>query len=62
MCKTGEKQPYYLDNIWKQMSKELTKSQVWWHKPISLAFRRLRQKDCEFGTNLGYIVRLCLKE
>jgi hypothetical protein len=22
---------------------------------------RQRQKDCEFNTNLGYIVRLCLK-
>lgn len=22
------------------------KSQVWWHKPISPALRRLRQRDC----------------
>jgi hypothetical protein len=30
--------------------------------PIAPAFRRWRQKDCEFGVRLGYIARPYLKK
>jgi hypothetical protein len=29
--------------------------------PIIPALRRLKQKDCEFKVNLGYVARPCLK-
>jgi hypothetical protein len=40
---------------------EATYSQEWCKKTIILAFRRLRQEDCEFKDSLGYIVNSCLK-
>jgi hypothetical protein len=35
---------------------------VWWHTPVILALRRLRQGDCEFEASLGSIGRLYLKK
>lgn len=32
-------------------------SQVWWHTPVILALRRLRQEDFGFEANLGYRAR-----
>jgi hypothetical protein len=34
---------------------------VWLHTPVISALGRLRQEDCKFKANLGYIVRPCLK-
>lgn len=31
---------------------------AWWHKPIILVLKRLRQKDCKLEVNLGYIMSL----
>jgi hypothetical protein len=28
---------------------------VWWHTPVNLVLRRLRQEELEFEANLGYI-------
>jgi hypothetical protein len=36
-------------------------SNAGWHKPVIPAIRKLRQEDPKFKTNLGYILRLCLK-
>jgi hypothetical protein len=33
-----------------------------WYTSVILAFRRLRQKDCEFRAILCYIMRPCLKK
>lgn len=30
------------------------KSWVWWHTPVILAFRRVRQEDLKFKASLGY--------
>lgn len=35
-------------------------SQGWWHIPLTLALRMLRQEDQGFKINLGYIARPCL--
>lgn len=29
----------------------------WWHRSIITALWKLRQEDCEFKANLGYIVK-----
>jgi hypothetical protein len=36
-------------------------NQEWWHMPVILVLRRLRQKELEFKASLGYRARLCLK-
>jgi hypothetical protein len=35
---------------------------AWWHTPIILALRRLRQEDHEFQTSLGHIMRPYFKK
>jgi hypothetical protein len=34
---------------------------VWWHNSVIPALRRLRQCDCEFKSQPGFIVRSCFK-
>jgi hypothetical protein len=31
---------------------------MWWHTPVSLAFKRLRREELKFEVRLSYIVRL----
>lgn len=41
------------------LQKQSVSRQVWWLMPITPAFRRQRQRDCqEFKANLSFIVRL----
>jgi hypothetical protein len=36
--------------------------QAWWHRPIILAFKRLKQEDSTFEVSLGCIERLFLQK
>jgi hypothetical protein len=35
---------------------------MWWHMPIIPELERLRQKNTNFETSLGYMEILCLKK
>jgi hypothetical protein len=35
---------------------------AWWHTPVITALKKPRQEDYKFQTNLGYIVRPCLRK
>jgi hypothetical protein len=35
---------------------------MWWYTPVIPELWRLRLEDHEFETNVGYIVRFCLKK
>jgi len=37
------------------------KGQEWWHRPVILALRKLRQEDHKFKASLSFIARPCLK-
>jgi hypothetical protein len=30
---------------------------VWWHKPVILAFGKMKQEDLDFKASLGYVAR-----
>lgn len=46
--------------LWLLASKKSDWSSTWWHKPVILAFQRLRQ-DFKFQVTLSYTARSCLK-
>jgi hypothetical protein len=35
---------------------------VWWNTSVIPALGKLRKKECEFVTSLGYIMRLCIRK
>jgi hypothetical protein len=64
MLTTGPKQWGQLILVWNLQNYFLYKliiCQVYWHKPVTLSVRRLRQENHEFKASLGYIVRLSPK-
>jgi hypothetical protein len=37
------------------MEHYLTINSLWWHKPVVIHLKRVRQVDCELKASLGYI-------
>jgi hypothetical protein len=38
------------------------RGQMQWYRPVTPAFRRVKQENGEFETSLGYTVRPCLEK
>jgi hypothetical protein len=52
---------FWSKNLTTEESRKIIFYQAWWYIPVIPALRSLRQKDCKFKANLGWIGRPILK-